>query len=76
MYLSDQGNWIIDFKVIAMLCTLRQNTEQTELVVIQPQDIGHICFHERIDENPCLRTLVCIEKEPSLLGNNKELDSD
>ena len=44
-------------------------------IVIQPQAVGFCRFHQRIDDCTRLRTLGCIDKEPSLPANDKRADS-
>ena len=71
---SDQGEQIINLKVLVPLRTLRQYAEQMKQIVIQPQAVGFCRFHQRIDDCTRLRTLGCIGKEPSLPANDKRAD--
>ena len=71
---SDQGEQIINLKVLVPLRTLRQYAEQMKHIVIQPQAVGFCRFHQRIDDCTRLRTLGCIGKEPSLPANDKRAD--
>ena len=71
---SDQGEQIINLKVLVPLRTLRQYAEQMKHIVIQPQAVGFCRFHQRIDDCTRLRALGCIGKEPSLPANDKRAD--